>query len=328
MPTWGELLVELNAIQTPDKADLVRRKYLRELSEYTHRNVILYSTKWTITPTPQDPSLLSITDEDMEGLMEVIHGLDSEMGLDLIIHSPGGSAEAAEALVKYLRTKFPSSIRIIIPQAAMSAATMIACAGNEIVMGKHSCIGPIDPQIMIPIPAGNTVARRMVPARAIEEQFKMAKQECRDPANLASWFPILPSYGPSLLKECEIARNLSEKLVKEWLELYMFAGETDAQQKASNITSFLLSDEHCSHGRHIDREKARTNGLKVINLEADSTLQDLVLSVYHATSLTFMVTGAVKIIENHLGKAFLKQQQTIILPMQPGRGNPSLTPGQ
>ena len=63
----------------------------------------------------------------------MIHGLHGE-SLDLIIHSPGGSIEAAGAFVTYMRTKF-SDIRVIIPQAAMSAATMIACSAN-VVMGE------------------------------------------------------------------------------------------------------------------------------------------------------------------------------------------------
>jgi ClpP class serine protease len=45
--------------------------------------------------------------------------------LDLIVHSPGGSPEATEAIVTYLRSKF-NDIRVIVPQAAMSAATMLA----------------------------------------------------------------------------------------------------------------------------------------------------------------------------------------------------------
>jgi len=64
--------------------------------------------------------------------------------IDLILHSSGGSAEATEAIVKYLRSKF-EHIRVIIPYGAMSAATMLACAADEIIMGKHSFIGPIDP---------------------------------------------------------------------------------------------------------------------------------------------------------------------------------------
>jgi ClpP class serine protease len=42
---------------------------------------------------------------------------------------------------------FDVNIRAIIPQIAMSAGTMIACACREILMGKQSSLGPIDPQI-------------------------------------------------------------------------------------------------------------------------------------------------------------------------------------
>jgi hypothetical protein len=58
--------------------------------------------------------------------------------------------------------------------------------------------------------------------------------------------------------------------------------------------------------RTIGREKLRVHGLKVIDLEANKNVQDLVLSVFHATRLTFSSTPCVKIIENNRGKAFLK----------------------
>ena len=51
------------------------------------------------------------------------------------------------------------------------------------------------------------------------------------------------------------------------------------------------------------------------NLEDDDKLQDLVLSVFHATTHTFDGTGAVKIIENQLGKAFIKQ--VVVSPPPP-----------
>jgi hypothetical protein len=40
-----------------------------------------------------------------------------------------------------------------------------------------------------------------------------------------------------------------------------------------------------------------------------------VLSVFHSTTQTFDGTGAVKIIENHVGSAFIKQV-TRIIPVQ------------
>ncbi|MCB5658491.1 hypothetical protein LIQ27_20525, partial [Bacteroides fragilis] len=51
-----------------------------------------------------------------------------------------------------------------------------------------------------------------------------------------------------------------------------------------------------------------SKGLKIEYLEKDSQLQDLVLSVFHATTHTFSSTPAMKIIENQNGKAFIKIQ--------------------
>ncbi|RLG20563.1 hypothetical protein DRN74_05170 [Candidatus Micrarchaeota archaeon] len=126
MPTWGEILNELRNIIEKEKRppfDIVRRKYLQQLSNHTKRNVILHASKGT-QPTNIPAELISITDKDIQGFMEVISGL-SGPNLDLIIHSPGGSAEATEALVKYLRSKF-NHIRAIIPYGAMSAA-IVSC---------------------------------------------------------------------------------------------------------------------------------------------------------------------------------------------------------
>ena len=61
-----------------------------------------------------------------------------------------------------------------------------------------------------------------------------------------------------------------------------------------------------SHNRHINYADAKELGLNVTELEADQDLQDLVLSVFHATTITFNDTVAVKIIENQNGKIFIK----------------------
>src|SRR5437868_4027241 len=136
MPTWGELLNELQASKGQKQPfDAIRRKYLIQLSQHTGRAAILYSTKFASPGVTVSPDMLSINDEDLQGLMEVTHGL-SNPNLDLILHSPGGTIEAAEALVLYLRSKF-DNIRAIVPNLAMSAATMISCASNRVMMGKH-----------------------------------------------------------------------------------------------------------------------------------------------------------------------------------------------
>lgn len=302
MPTWGGILAELTASQENNNGvpdfDGIRRKYLVSASRATGRDLILYATNWTSPGSSPD---VSINDEDLQGLMEVVHGLTNP-NLDLILHSPGGSIDAAEGFVQYLRSKF-DHIRVIVPQQAMSAATMIACASDVIMLGKHSFLGPIDPQFAINTPLGY----RMIPAEAVIEQFRQAQAECQDPKKLAAWLPMLNQYGPDLLVQSENASKLSKSLVREWLAAYMFKNDPSGKKKARKIADWLASHKRFkSHGRHIPRMELESRGFIIEPLEGDQNLQDLFLSVYHAVTHTFAGTGVVKIIENHIGKAFLK----------------------
>ena len=178
MPIWSEILAELTPQGPGTRPDFdgVRRKYLHELNIHTERDVILYASGWLQKPEVA-PSLTSIVDEDIHALMEVTAGLRGP-AVDLILHSPGGSPEAAEAMVGYLRSRFVH-VRVIVPQLAMSAATMVACAADEIVMGKHSFLGPTDPQLLLATPLGI----RLVPAQSVLDQFEKAQRECATPPN-------------------------------------------------------------------------------------------------------------------------------------------------
>jgi hypothetical protein len=326
MPTWGDILKELEATKSgrPDGRpdfDAVRRKYLRALSSYTHRPVILYSTAFLET-RPVPPLDLQVHLIDVQGFMECISGIQ-ERSLDLIIHSPGGSAEAAESVVSYLRTKF-DHVRVFVPLAAMSAATMIALSADEVIMGRHSQLGPIDPQFTVGTPEGP----RSAPGQAILDQFDQAKNECRNPANLAAWMPILRSYVPGLLAQCNDQRALAERLVAEWLQLYMFAGQTMGAEKATKIAAWFADyAEFKSHGRPVRIEDLQNLEIKVAALEDDQKLQDAVLSVHHATMHTFARTPAVKIIENHLGKAYVKLSGFVAVSNPPQQLPPASPPG-
>ncbi|MDV3277511.1 MAG: hypothetical protein LYZ69_03470 [Nitrososphaerales archaeon] len=314
MPTWGEELKELAQLQKeghPSPFDYLRRKHLTTLSSYTKRNIVSYSSRWTI-PTPGiSPELTSMTEEDIYGFMEVFHGL-SPGPLDLLLHMPGGSTEAVEGLVAYVRSKF-KDVRVIIPHAAMSAATMLACSANKIVMARHSFIGPIDPQLIAMTPLGP----QAIPVQAIIDQFELAKSDCKNPELLGAWAPILPQYGPALVVQSRDALALSVELVSTWLQKYMFRALPDAKTKAETVAT-KLADHRLfkTHARHIDREQARSIGLVIDGLEEDQMLQDLVLSTFHATTLTFQFTPTAKIIENQLGNAYVRQFM-VAPPIQP-----------
>jgi len=143
LANWSEILNEVSG-----KGDLdgVRRKYLAALHVVTGRNVIAFYSGWLQKPGLRTPDF-EINDAKMTGFMTVINKLDRKLGLDLILHTPGGEINATEALVNYLRYAFDGDIRALIPHQAMSAGTMISLACKTIVMGAHSSLGPIDPQV-------------------------------------------------------------------------------------------------------------------------------------------------------------------------------------
>ncbi len=317
MPTWGEILqeIQLSAQQrngVPDW-DAIRRKYVTQLHARTQRDTILYYTDWMGTAGKPN---VSIVLEDMQAMMEVNKDLHGP-GLDLILHSPGGSPEATASLVRYLRSKY-ADIRVFVPLAAMSAATMWALAADEIVMGRHSQLGPIDPQMVTP--------QGQYPARSILEQFEQAKAEIAgDPSLLGAWVPILQQYGPSLLRQCERAEELARQLVQQWISDYMLHRTRGRKSKAATIAQWFADyGASTSHALGISREQARAQGVRIIDLEADKALQDAVLSVHHATIHTFQGPAA-KIVENHLGRAWVQLSQTISIQIPLG-GAPSSGP--
>jgi ClpP class serine protease len=200
VPTWGQILKEVSesararAPQGPD-LDGIRLKYIQQLHKASGRAVISYASGWLNKHDGR--TSYSVEGQDVHGLMEVCYGVQ-ERELDLILHSPGGSAQAAEQMIEYLRTRF-DYIRAIVPLQAKSAATMIALGCDEVVMGDHSELGPIDPQILVPVPEGT----RYAPAHAILRDFGRAKIECQENvSSLAAWTPILRSYAGGLIEFC------------------------------------------------------------------------------------------------------------------------------
>lgn len=298
MPARNDIQTEIINAKNASQ-DNVRRKYIADPSDYTGRDTVLYLTAYTTGKMSQiPPQLVSVMSDDIHGFMSSMHGLNNDK-LDLILHSPGGSAEAAEQIVNYLRAKY-NHIRAIIPQNAMSAATMIACACDEIVMGKHSAIGPIDPQITFPTPTGLFTA----PAHSLLSEFEQAKREVASNPNLAPiWVNKLRNLPHGILDICRNTTELSIQKVELWLKSYMFSSEADKNAKSAKIAKWLGTfSNHKTHGRPIPITVAQAEGLKVVELESDSVLQDKVLSVFHSAIVSIEVTNCIKIIENQKGK--------------------------
>ena len=298
MPDWKQILDELQAAGST--YDVVRRKYLANLHNLTGRNVIIYYSGWL---QKRDVEGTEVNDADKNGFMNAIHKLDRDKGLDLLLHTPGGDTAATESLVDYLRSMFGVNIRAIVPQLAMSAGTMIACACKEIVMGKQSSLGPIDPQY------------RGLAAHGVIEEFEQARKEIKaETSNISLWQPIIAKYTPTLIGECQKIITWSNEMATEWLVTGMFKDELNKKEKADKVVKGL--GDHAltkSHARHLSYDKCKEIGLNVTPLEDNDVLQDAVLSVHHACIHTLGGTPAFKLIENHNGAAFIQLVQQLVV---------------
>ena len=304
MPNWNDVLREIHtfqsdhALQSQQSVDIVRRKYLQALYTYTGRNVIAYYSGFLSKPDINS----EINDEDKNGILMAVHQLDRSKGLDLVLHTPGGGIAATHSIVDYLRQMFGKDIRAVVPQIAMSAGTIIACSCKKILMAKHSNLGPIDPHL------------RGIPENGVLLEFKRACEEVKDDkSKIPIWQSIIGQYRPTFLSQCENAINWSNEFVEEQLTAVMFEAKSDANKKAKSIVENLSSyDKNKTHNRHIHFQECLDMGLDVDLIENDPKLQDLVLTVHHCYMHSLMNTPSFKMIENHLGLAFVKQQAVIM----------------
>jgi len=217
-----------------------------------------------------------------------------------------------------LREHF-GKVRFIVPANAYSAATLICFAGDEIVMDTGATLGPIDPQI------------NGIPARAILRAFEKIEKRLKDegPRALSAYMPLIQKYDLHILEICTSAQELSQELARNFLSSYMLGLKEDSPKIGEIVDFFFDFDIQKSHGRSIDRDKAREQGLKVTNLEETDGLTDLVRSLYNQYEIWFDKTTFYKMFENAHGIGWGRQaeQVTVQLPLTPAPAQPIPQPG-
>lgn len=290
MPSWNDLLLEIkNQSKTVDE---VRREQLDRFQRSRHRNLICYYSGWLNKPNlPRE--FISINDDDIHSFMCVLKGMDKKKGLDLFLHTPGGSVATTKKIIDYLRSLFKADIEVFVPQMAMSAGTMVACASKLIHMGKHSSLGPTDPHFY------------GIGAYSVKKAFDMTlKAMKKDPHLGQLWTNLLQKYHPSFVVDCDRVINWSRDIMREWIKNGEMFSEEDKDKKAKEIVDNFNNEsiyEKVPHDVQFSPDECIEKGLKVNKLEDEGNdgLQENVLSIHHAYMLSFSLTNSYKIVENH-----------------------------
>ncbi len=273
-----------------------RKKQLKRISDIRdNRDILVYASDLT-----KANANISIDYSDILPFKDQLDNLRGE-SIDIILETPGGFAEVVEDLVKLVRDKY-KKVGIIIPGYAKSAGTIFAMAGDEILMGSISALGPIDAQII----ANN----KRFSAEAFLEGLNKIKEEVIKTGKLnPAYIPILQNISPGEIQHCENAQNFSKKLVADWLSRYKFkywdthssTGEqvTDKEKKkrANEIAAILCQQSKwLTHGRSIKIEDFKKLRLKITNFNVQKELNEAILRYYTLLRMSFE-TNIYKIFE-------------------------------
>lgn len=263
-----------------------RKRQLKRIADLRGRDVLVYAAdlnKGRAQISIDYPDLLPIQDQ-----LENLRG----NALDLVLETPGGSGEVAEDIVRLLRDKF-DDLGVIVPGWAKSAGTLIAMAGDEILMGPVSALGPIDAQLSW---QGKTFS-----ADALLEGFEKIKAEVLATGGLnKAYIPILQGISPGELQTAENAMKFAKSLVENWLANYKFrrwtqhsktgAPVTDDErsQRADEIATQLCDHSRwLTHGRSIKIDDFREMRLLITDYSKNAELFDAVQRYYTLLQMTF-----------------------------------------
>ena len=264
-----------------------RKSQLRRIAELRgHRDILVYASDLTFPDYR-----IQIDYSDVMPFSDQLANLNGTK-LDLILETPGGSGEVAEKLVGLLRSKY-EEVCIIVPGQAMSAGTIMAMAGDDILMEPSSNLGPIDAQI--------SWQGKQFSAHALLSGFERIKNEVAKTGSLnLAYVPMLQSLSPGELENAENAQKFSKDLVTRWLAEYKFRNWTSHSSTGEVVTpeerrgrAEQIAGELCNqgrwltHGRGISISDLESMRLRITDYSGDAALADAIRRYFILLHMTF-----------------------------------------
>lgn len=167
--------------------------------------------------------------------------------MDILLHTGGGSVDVAEKLMGMMRSHVgKAKLRIVVPDMAKSAGTVMVLGADSVVMSDMSELGPIDPQARL-------FGRWQSVQNYLDAYSTHAKNLVADPSNVAARI-MLGKLDPATLKLCEASVSRARQAAETLLKRGMFR---NGGAWTSTVTELLDTRRWLSHGQMISWEDAR-----------------------------------------------------------------------
>lgn len=162
----------------------------------------------------------SIDRDDTVPFVDLLHNVQPGEDLDLLLHTGGGDIDAAEKLISMVRNKVgKATLRIIVPDYAKSAGTLMVLGADLVVMSDTSELGPIDPQIVLSDGNGNRILHPIQSyLDAYDEHAKTLRSE---PGNVAAQI-MLGKLDPATVKLFQAVKIRAQRFAETQLIRGMF----------------------------------------------------------------------------------------------------------
>ena len=257
--------VEPSETRTPlylatNSARYQRQEIIRKIQERTQRPLVCYVSGIRC----------GIDRDDILPFFDIIHNVKPGKSVDLLLHTPGGSADVAEKLIRTLRGRVgEAQIHIIVPDFAKSAGTLMVLGADRVAMSDMSELGPIDPQMLFKDSIGQVIWQPVQNyLDAYDDYFEtLTKQPDNVPARI-----MLDRLDPVTVKLWRGARDRARQSAEHLLKIGMFR---DNDGNWSRTASELLDTRRwLSHSQMISWQDAQDPhiGLVVDYLPSDSEL--------------------------------------------------------
>ncbi|MEW6717533.1 MAG: hypothetical protein AB1345_08525 [Chloroflexota bacterium] len=219
-----------------------------------------------------DPRLIDATliDDVYDELRE--NFTEDDGRLDVIVHSGGGDIDAAYNLAQLLRRYGSKHLAFIVPRWAKSAATMLVCAGDKILMTPVAELGPLDPQITEMNPLEGRL-ERFSPLH-IDSTLQLIRDEYSSGnAKLAEGL-LQRLQFPLTLGKYRWAIKIGREYITKLLSSRMLKNKKDVVEDiAQNLTTGFADHAYC-----IGLEEAQKLGLAAEELTKEQT--DIIWKLY------------------------------------------------
>lgn len=225
------MLIALQPVLKQRMLESARQKLIEKLEKKRGSRVILLVHRQETMSFLGFPVLRYINIEDSEEIIRAVQMTDPNIPIDLVLHTPGGLVLASYQIAHAIKHR-PGRVTVHVPHYAMSGGTLIALAADEIVMGDHAVLGPVDPQIG-EYPAASLV--KLVETKPISD------------IDDRTW--ILADIGRKALDQ--LREHLKELLVEHF-----------SPQKAEELAR-TMTEGRWTHDFPITFEEAQALGLRV-----------------------------------------------------------------